>query len=57
MAAIIAVAVTAQAPPAPAAVTAAPLPAQLKQLLHRFARAHPSFPGVALAVTPPQLTW
>ncbi len=57
MAAIIAVAVTAQAPPAPAAVTAAPLPAQLKQLLHRFARAHPSFPGVALAVTTPKLTW
>src|SRR5204863_2696084 len=49
--------VTAQAAPAPAAATVAPLPAQLNQLLHRFARAHPSFPGIALAVTTPKLAW
>jgi D-alanyl-D-alanine carboxypeptidase len=49
--------VTARAAPAPAASGAAPLGAQLNQLLQRFARAHPTFPGVALAVTTPTLTW
>src|SRR5436305_9279725 len=42
-----------QAAPASAAGTAA----QLNHLLQRFARAHPSFPGVALAVRTPKLTW
>jgi D-alanyl-D-alanine carboxypeptidase len=54
---LFAASITAQAAPAPAAATAAPLPARLAQLLHRFARAHPSFPGVALAVTTPTVTW
>src|SRR5207247_2642625 len=54
---LLAASVTARAAPAPATATAAPLPAQLSQLLHRFARAHPSFPGVVLAVTTPKLTW
>jgi len=43
--------------PAPAASTAAPLPARLDQLLERFARAHPAFPGVALAVKTSTLSW
>ena len=54
---VVVAAVTAQAAPAAAASTAAPLPAQLDQLLDQFARAHPSFPGVALAVRTPTLTW
>jgi D-alanyl-D-alanine carboxypeptidase len=43
--------------PAPAATTAAPLPARLGQLLDRFARSHPGFPGVALAVRSSTLNW
>ena len=35
----------------------APLPARLDQLLARFAHAHPSFPGVAVAVTTSTLDW
>jgi D-alanyl-D-alanine carboxypeptidase len=54
---VVAAFVTVQAAPAPAAPTVAPLPARLDQLLKRFARAHPSFPGVALAVRTPTLTW
>jgi D-alanyl-D-alanine carboxypeptidase len=42
-----------QAAPAHAAGTAA----QLNQLLHRFALAHPSFPGVALTVRTRTLSW
>jgi D-alanyl-D-alanine carboxypeptidase len=42
-----------QAAPASADGTAA----QLNHLLQRFAREHPSFPGVALAVRTPKLTW
>src|SRR5690348_7860103 len=42
-----------QAAPAHAAGRAA----RLNHLLHRFARAHPSFPGVALAVRAPRLRW
>src|SRR5206468_7890879 len=54
---LLAAAVTAQAAPATttAVTTAAPLPAQLNQLLRRFASAHPAFPGVALAVRTPTL--
>ena len=48
---------TAQAAPSPAAAPAALSPAQLNQLRERFAYAHPSFPGVALAVRTPRLTW
>src|SRR6266487_1286433 len=51
-------AVTAQgAAPAPTAATAAPLSERLDQLLQDFARAHPSFPGVALAVRTSTLDW
>ena len=54
---VVAASVTVQAAPAPAASTVAPLPARLHQLLERFASAHPSFPGVALAVRTPTLNW
>src|SRR4051812_42589007 len=42
-----------QAAPAHAAGRAT----RLNHLLHRFVRAHPSFPGVALAVRAPRLSW
>jgi D-alanyl-D-alanine carboxypeptidase len=42
---------------ASSAQAAAPLPAQLDRLLQQFTRAHPSFPGVALAVRTPTLSW
>jgi len=49
---------SAQAAPArPTGTGAAPLPAQLDQLIHAFVSAHPSFPGVTLSVTTPTLTW
>src|SRR5205814_1177974 len=54
---VAAAAVTVQATPAPAASTVTPLPVRLDQLLERFARAHPSFPGIALAVRTPTLNW
>ena len=54
---VVAASTTVQAAPAPAASTVAPLPARLDQLLEQFARAHPSFPGVALAVRTPTLNW
>ena len=54
---VVAASITVQAAPAPAASTVAPLPARLDQLLEQFARAHPSFPGVALAVRTPTLHW
>src|SRR5205823_3941976 len=53
---VVAVSVTVQAAPAPAASTGA-LPARLDRLLAQFAHAHPSFPGVALAVRTPTLSW
>src|ERR671935_248907 len=43
----------AQAAPAHTARTAA----RLNHLLHRFTDTHPSFPGVALAVRTPKLSW
>src|SRR5436309_8161377 len=54
---LLSAAVGAQAAPAPTAARAAPLPAQLDQLIHAFVGAHPSFPGVTLSVTTPTLTW
>jgi D-alanyl-D-alanine carboxypeptidase len=54
---IVAASTTVQAAPAPAALTVAPLPARLHQLLEHFASAQPSFPGVALAVRTPTLNW
>jgi D-alanyl-D-alanine carboxypeptidase len=42
---------------ASSAQATAPLPAQLDRLLQQFTRAHPSFPGVALAVRTPTLSW
>jgi len=51
---VAAVSVTFAAAPAPAAQPSA---ARLDQLLRQFSRAHPSFPGVALAVTTPTLNW
>ena len=53
----LAVSLSVQAAPAPAAVTVAPLPTRLDQLLRNFTRAHPSIPGVALAVRTPTLSW
>ncbi len=40
----------------PSTPAATPLPARLDQLLQTFSRAHPGFPGVALAVRTPTLS-
>jgi D-alanyl-D-alanine carboxypeptidase len=42
---------------APAASARAPLPTGLEQTLERFARAHPTFPGVAVAVRARSFAW
>jgi D-alanyl-D-alanine carboxypeptidase len=47
----------AQRPLAPLAATNAPQAARLDRVLRRFARAHPAFPGVAVAVEAPGLAW
>src|SRR5215831_4923305 len=49
--------VVANAAPASVASTRAPLPTRLDRALKEFARAHPAFPGVALAVRAPGLAW
>src|SRR5262245_4186273 len=49
--------VVARAAPASVASTRAPLPTRLDRALKQFARAHPAFPGVALAVRAPGLAW
>jgi D-alanyl-D-alanine carboxypeptidase len=43
--------------PASATPTRAPLSTRLDRILNAFARAHPAFPGVALAVRAPGLAW
>ena len=47
----------AQRPLAQRAATSAPRAARLDRALRRFARAHPAFPGVAVAVDAPGLAW
>src|SRR4051794_30987011 len=52
-----AIVLTAFLPAQPAPARTAGTAAQLDHLVHRFARAHPSFPGVALAARTPKLSW
>src|SRR5947208_682145 len=51
--ALLAASAAGEAAPAPAA----PVQAQLDRLLQQFARTHPGFPGVALDVRTPTLSW
>jgi D-alanyl-D-alanine carboxypeptidase len=54
---MLALAASVSAAPAAPAPAVSPLPVRLDRELHQFARAHPAFPGLAIAVRAPGFAW